>query len=101
MPLTAGFPVMQGLYAFLAATDRLLAIAVILSTGLVSLIVIRISFFVFGRDHGGTMGLTGLSSKERIIFLTLIIFLVAAGLFPNLFFNGFGRMVSDFEFLVK
>lgn len=101
MPLSPGFPVMQGLYAYLAATDRLLAIAVIVSTGLVSLIVIRISFFVFGRDHGGTMGLTGLSSTERIIFVTLIIFLVAAGLFPNLFFNGFGRVVSGFEFLVK
>lgn len=101
MPLTAGFPVMQSLYAYLSATDRLMSFTVIMSTGLISLIVIRISFLIFNRDQSSTMEITGISSKEKLVFITMIIILIAAGLLPNLFFNGFERVVSGFVFLVK
>ena len=101
MPLTAGFPVMQSLYAYLAAANKLFAFAVIACTGVISMIFIRLSFLVLSRNQGRSQPPIELTSKEKITFITFAFFMIVAGLLPNIFFGGFERMVSGFEFLVK
>lgn len=101
MPLTPGFPVMQSLYAYLSAANRWLIISAIMSSGVISIVLIRLSFLIFASDNEMKMERYSLTIREVIFFILLIVFLVSAGLFPNHFLSGFEGAVNGFEFLVK
>jgi formate hydrogenlyase subunit 3/multisubunit Na+/H+ antiporter MnhD subunit len=101
MPLTAGFPVMQSLYAFLSATERWLTISAVLSSGIISIVLIRISFLIFSQIGGMNLQQISTTTVEKAFLILLLIFLVSAGIFPDVFLSGFEGAVTGFEFLVK
>jgi NADH:ubiquinone oxidoreductase subunit 2 (subunit N) len=101
MPLTAGFPVMLSLYAYLSATDRWLIISTILSSGIISIFLIRLSFLIFTQPGEMDSHKIKLTTVEMTFLISLAIFLIIAGLFPDVFLSGFEGAVTGFEFLVK
>jgi len=101
MPLSAGFPVMQSVYAYLSASDRWLNISAVFSTGIISIVLIRLSFLVFSQTHEKNSQRISLTTIEKLFCILLIIFLVTAGLFPGTTLSGFEDAVNGFEFLVK
>jgi len=101
MPLTAGFPVMLSLYAYLSATDRWLIISTILSSGIISIVLIRLSFLIFTQPGEMDSHKFKLTTVEMTLLISFAIFLITAGLFPDVFLSGFEGAVTGFEFLVK
>jgi formate hydrogenlyase subunit 3/multisubunit Na+/H+ antiporter MnhD subunit len=101
MPLTVGFPVMQSLYAFLSAANRWLIISAIFSSGGISIVYIRLSFLIFSQNREMDLLQISTTTIEKVFLILLVLFLISAGLFPNIFLSGFEGAVSGFEFLVK
>jgi NADH-quinone oxidoreductase subunit N len=101
MPLTVGFPVMQSLYAFLSAANRWLIISAIFSSGGISIVYIRLSFLIFSQNREMDLLQISTTTIEKVFLILLVLFLISAGLFPNIFLSGFEGAVTGFEFLVK
>jgi NADH:ubiquinone oxidoreductase subunit 2 (subunit N) len=92
---------MQSLYAFLSATERWLTISAVLSSGIISIVLIRISFLIFSQIGGMNLQQISTTTVEKAFLILLLIFLVSAGIFPDVFLSGFEGAVTGFEFLVK
>lgn len=101
MPLTAGFPVMQSLYAYLSAANRWLIISAIFSSGVISIVLIRLSFLFFSQNKEMSLRRISVTTVEKVFYILLLIFLISAGLFPDIFLSVFEGTVNGFEFLVK
>lgn len=101
MPLTAGFPVMQSLYAHLSAANRWVNFSAILSSGFISIIFIRLSFMIFSQTRETNLKQISITTMEKLFCLFFILLMIASGLFPNVFLTGFESTVNGFEFLVK
>lgn len=101
MPLTVGFPVMQSLYAFLSASNRWLIISAIFSSGVISIVLIRLSFLIFSQTNTLNLQQISATTAEKVFFILLVVFLISAGLFPEIFLSGFEGAVNGLEFLVK
>jgi formate hydrogenlyase subunit 3/multisubunit Na+/H+ antiporter MnhD subunit len=101
MPLTAGFPVMQSLYAYLSAADRWLNIGAVISTGIISIVLIRLSFMIFAQKSEMNLKQISITTVEKVFYLFLILLLISSGIFPSVFLSRFEGIVTGFEFLVK
>jgi formate hydrogenlyase subunit 3/multisubunit Na+/H+ antiporter MnhD subunit len=100
MPLTLGFPVMQGIFSEFSLYVPRYVIYLILSQIILSVTIIRWIFISMKKTDDKSF-INNLGRPETVFLLVCILGLIILGLFPNIIYPRVGDIVNDLQFLIK